>query len=175
MSPAAACGKEESLRSQLIGSWELIEYYTYPPNDESAKSYPAGPNARGIIMYTHDGYMSAQLQVPGQKSFGEDKGTGTEADWAELGRSYIAYTGQFYLDETGDEKGGPILMHHMGCSNMPYLVGQTQRRVLNIEDRSDGRYLVLSPNVPINQKSEEPHLARATWRRLPVNQASSSI
>ena len=160
---------EGSLRSQLTGSWELIEYCTYSPNDESDKSYPLGKEVRGIIMYSTDGYMSSQLQIPGQKTFGEQEGTGSESDWAELGRKYAAYTGQFYLDERGD--AGPVLWHHMRHSNMPYLRGDTQKRLLKIVDESDGRYLTLSLDEPKKQMSGEPKMARVRWKRLPDNQA----
>ena len=55
----------KSLRDQLVGAWELIEYSAHLPNDPSNKKYPMGPDAKGIIMYTPDGYMSAQLLTPG--------------------------------------------------------------------------------------------------------------
>ena len=117
--------------------------------------------------------MSAQVQDPGQKSFGENRGVGTESDWAEVGRRYLAYTGEFYLDEKGDKEGRPILMHHMKCSSLPYLLGDTQRRVVEIVDESDERYLILSLDQPIHQNSENPLLARVKWKRLPNNHGSS--
>ncbi len=48
------------LRQKLIGAWPLVEYKTQPASDAPA-SYPLGKDAAGIIMYTSDGYMSAQL------------------------------------------------------------------------------------------------------------------
>jgi len=157
----------KSLREQLIGAWELIEYCAYMPNDESDKKYPMGPEAQGIIMYTPDGHMSAQLLTPGQKQF---SAPGTDADWAELGRNYVAYTGQFYLDEQGD-KQGPILLHHMRSANLPYLVGDTQRRLCKIQEESDGRYLVLSLGEPMKVFGED-RMIRVRWRRMPDNQAT---
>lgn len=79
----------KSLREQLIGAWELIEYCAYLPKDESDKKYPMGPEAKGIIMYTLDGHMSAQLLIPGQKPFSSP---GTDDDWAQLGKNYVAYS-----------------------------------------------------------------------------------
>jgi hypothetical protein len=163
-----------SLRSQLIGAWELIEYCAHLPNDGSNKYFPMGPEARGIIMYTPDGYMSAQLLTPGQKAFGENRGAGSDDEWATVGKSYVAYTGQFYLDEKGDEQGRPILMHHMRTSNLPYLVGDTQRRIMKIVDESDGRYLVLGLDDPMKfPGADEPRIIRVRWRRLPLNQATT--
>jgi hypothetical protein len=51
------------LRDQLIGAWKLVSYVEKPV-DGSAPSYPLGENAQGIIMYTPDGYVSAQLIRP---------------------------------------------------------------------------------------------------------------
>lgn len=162
-----------SIRSQLIGAWELTEYCAYLPSDESDKLYPMGPEAQGIIMYTPDGYMSAQLLTPGQKPFGENEfGGGTEAEWAITGKHYVAYTGNFYLDESGDEKDRPILMHNMRCANLPYLLGDTQRRVMKIVDEPDGKYLILSLDNPAMLHGV-PRMIRVRWRRLPDNQAST--
>ncbi|KAJ9603536.1 hypothetical protein H2200_011722 [Cladophialophora chaetospira] len=163
----------DTLRSKLVGSWELTEFCTYLPNDKTNKTYPMGGNVKGIIMYNHDGYFGAQLQVPGQKSFGEDKGGGSESDWAQMGRNYVAYTGQFYLNEQGDEEGRPVVVHHAECAMLPYFLGTTQRRLVNIFDKDDGRYLVLSVDEPMNLVSDQAQMAELTWRRLPDNQASS--
>jgi hypothetical protein len=158
----------KSLREQLIGAWELIEYCGYLPNDVNDKKYPMGPEAKGIIMYTPDGYMSAQLLTPGQPKFARDGGS--EAEWAQVGKNYVAYTGQFYLDEEGD-KQGPVLLHHMRTSSWPSLVGDTQRRLVKIQDESDGRYLVLSLGETMKIFGED-RLIRVRWRRFPDNQAT---
>lgn len=159
-----------SLRDQLVGAWELREYYAYLPDDKSNIYYPMGADATGIIMYTPDGYMSAQLLTPGQKPFRD----GTDADWAKLGKSYIAYTGAFYLDETGDEKG-PILSHQMRTANLPQLLGDTQRRLMKITDEKDGRWLTLAPDGTM--KVAPDGLDRTLvvrWKRLPDNHTASA-
>jgi hypothetical protein len=50
----------EELRANLVGAWTL-ESYESRSLDGSGVTYPLGPDAQGIIMYTPDGYMSAQL------------------------------------------------------------------------------------------------------------------
>lgn len=155
----------KSLRDQLVGAWELVEYCAYMPNDESDKKYPMGPEAQGIIMYTSDGYMSAQLLTPGQKSF--NTSSGSDAEWAQVGKNYVAYTGRFFLDEAGDSQG-PVLKHEMRSSNLPYLVGDIQRRLCKIVDESDGKYLVLSLGETMKVFGED-RMIRVRWRRLPDN------
>lgn len=145
-----------SLRDKLVGAWELIEFCEYLPSDESNKIFPMGSNAQGIIMYTPDGYMSAQLQgsedqPEPQKSFMSN---------------YIAYTGHFYLDEDGDEEG-PLLLHEMRNSSLKMLVGQTQRRFVKIVDEDDGRYLYLGASQQTQDK--EKRITRVRWKRLPEN------
>lgn len=119
-----------AFRDQLIGAWTLIEYSANSPSDENDKIWPMGKNAQGIIMYTPDGYMSAQLQTPGVVDFDPP---GTESEWAEVGKRYVAYTGRFFLDEKADSDG-PILVHEMRNSNLPRLFGDRQRRLCEIKD-----------------------------------------
>jgi len=154
-----------SFRSKLVGAWELIEYKTYLPDDPSNIYHPMGSNAQGIIMYTPDGYMSAQLQTPGVPDFTLP---GQDGDWAKVGRNYVAYTGRFFLDEKGDDKG-PLLVHEMRNSNLPRLVGDRQRRLCEIKDESEGRFLYLRVGEPIKFGGED-RLAVVRWRRLEDNQ-----
>jgi Lipocalin-like domain len=159
-----------TLRDQLVGAWDLKEYYAYLPSNHSDKYYPMGETPAGIVMYTPDGYMSAQLLVPGQKPFKE----GTEADWATVGKSYIAYTGAFYLDEKGDEKG-PILNHQMRTSNLPQLLGDTQRRLMKITDEADGKYLTLAPAGPMKVAPDGlDRILVVRWKRCPDNQSTKA-
>jgi Lipocalin-like domain len=50
----------QGLREQLIGAWKLVSYEERPV-DGSPSFYPMSEQPMGIIMYTPDGYMSAQL------------------------------------------------------------------------------------------------------------------
>lgn len=150
-----------SLRDQIIGAWELIEFCEYLPSDESNKVHPMGSDASGIIMYTPDGYMSAQLQASNDQPDPAKK----------VMTTYVGYTGQFYLDEQGDAEG-PVLLHHMRHSNLQILVGDTQRRFVKIVDQSDGKWLVLG--APGQTKvGDEQRIVRVRWRRLPENHATS--
>ncbi|KAK5169016.1 uncharacterized protein LTR77_006325 [Saxophila tyrrhenica] len=150
-----------SLRDQLVGAWELISYTAYRPDDKSDFIHPMGPKAQGIIMYTPDGYMSAQLQTPGLT-----KG----ASWEDVGKNYIAYTGHFWLDEEGDSHG-PLLVHHMRNSNLPYIVGDRQRRLVQIKDEEGGRFLILSTADPIKM-GDVGRIPLVRWRRLEENRAT---
>ena len=61
----------DDLRTNLIGAWTLQSYES-SSIDGSTVSYPLGAHAQGIIMYTPDGYMSAQLMRSDRLHFSGD-------------------------------------------------------------------------------------------------------
>jgi hypothetical protein len=89
----------QSLRERLIGAWKLVSYVEESV-DGSANARPLGENPKGIIMYTPDGYMSAQLSKPDRSDFTSgDWFNGTVEDYKNEATSYIAYSGPFHVDE----------------------------------------------------------------------------
>ena len=87
------------LREQLIGAWRLVSYIERP-RDGSPIRQPMTDRPQGLILYTPDGYMSAQLCAPERSHF-------TSGDWfvaspeefkAEA-TTYIAYSGPWQLGE----------------------------------------------------------------------------
>ena len=100
--------------------------YVEEPVDGSAPFYPMGEEPQGIIMYTPDGYMSAQLMHPGRPKFRSgDWLRGSDEEIKEEALGYIAYSGPFHTDE---EK--QTLTHSMFVSLFPNWLGQTQPRVV---------------------------------------------
>src|SRR5271169_1670906 len=78
----------QGLREKLIGAWKLISYVEKPV-DGSAPFYPMGEKPEGIIMYTPDGYMSAQLMRPGRPKFASgDWFSGTDEEIKEEAMGY---------------------------------------------------------------------------------------
>jgi hypothetical protein len=129
----------DTLRDRLIGAWKLVSYVE-KPEDGSAAVHPLGERPQGIIMYTPDGYMSAQLMRPGRRPFASgDWFDGTAEEYREEASTYIAYSGPFHVDE---EK--KTLTHSMFVSLFPNWTGQTQPRVVQI----DGDRLRLSTEAP---------------------------
>jgi hypothetical protein len=132
-----------SLRDQLIGAWKLVSYVEKPV-DGSAPFYPFSETPQGIIMYTPDGFMSAQLCRPDRIPFASgDWFNGTPQEYEAQASSYIAYTGPFNVDEQQQ-----TLTHSMFISLFPNWIGQTQPRVVKIE----GDFLYLSTASPIQSQ-----------------------
>jgi hypothetical protein len=145
----------EKLRDQLIGTWKLVSYVEKPV-DGSAPFYPMGERPKGIIMYTPDGYMSAQLMRPDRRPFASgDWFDGTEEEYREEASTYIAYSDPFQVDE---EKR--TLTHSMFLSLFPNWTGQTQPRVVKIE----GDKLFLSTESPIKSGGKIV-MSHLEWQR----------
>jgi len=143
-----------TLRDKLIGAWFLQSYIEYPV-DGSSPSYPLGEDAKGLIIYSPDGFMSSQLMRTGRPAFASgDWFRGTPQDYEQAG-SYIAYSGPFDVDE---ETG--TLTHSMFVSFFPNWLGQTQIRLADLV----GDILHLGPKVPI-QSAGKSVMSKLQWRR----------
>jgi hypothetical protein len=144
-----------TLRDRLIGAWKLVSYVE-KPTDGSAAFYPMGKEPKGIIMYTPDGYMSAQLQKPGRRTFASgDWFEGSDEEVREEAAGYIAYSGPFHTDEATQS-----LTHSMFVSLFPNWIGQTQPRTVKIE----GDLLHLSSAKPIRSGGKET-MSYLVWKR----------
>ena len=130
----------ESLRERLIGAWTLVDLVE-EPLDGSAPRHPMGDGPVGLILYTPDGYMSAQIMH-------HDRVVVASGNWSDLtpeeyrqeAMTYFAYSGPFHVDE-----GEGTLAHSMYVSLFPGWVGQTQPRAVEI----DGDSLHLSTSSPV--------------------------
>jgi hypothetical protein len=144
-----------SLREQLIGAWKLVSYVGHPV-DGSAPFFPLGEHPSGIILYTPDGFMSAQLMSDGRAPFASgDWFEATLEEYRAEASTYIAYSGRFEVDE---EK--KTLTHSMFVSLFPNWIGQTQPRVVAIE----GDKLHLATESPTRSRGRLA-MSRLTWRR----------
>ncbi len=137
-------------KDMLIGAWTLKDYYI--EDEEGNRNYPLGKDCQGIIMYTPDGYMSAQMMTPNRKTFAIDNmHKGTDDEYAEAASGYHAYSGRFEFNETKLE-----LRHYMDVSLFPNYVGQSQIRTAQLKDD----HLYISNPKFGNQM---------IWKKLPIN------
>lgn len=144
-----------TLRDQLVGAWKLVSYVEVPV-DGSASRHPFGEKPKGIIMYTPDGFMSAQLSAAVREPFASgDWFNGTDADFRGEASSYIAYSGPFHVDENNQ-----TLMHTMFVSLFPNWAGHTQARIVELE----GDMLTLSTASPVTSGGKLVN-ARLVWER----------
>lgn len=144
----------EDLRSQLIGAWTLVSYESRR-TDGTGVLYPLGPDAEGIIMYTPDGFMSAQIMRPGRPNFHQaDVHQADTAEFAAAAEGYLAYSGPYTVSDEG------IVNHHVSVSLFPNWIGGIQARVATV----DGTRLELGPPEPILIDGEQ-RTAHLIWSR----------
>ncbi len=143
----------DKLRDKLIGAWELISFVEEPLN--GSPNYPMGERPAGIIMYTPDGYMSAQLMRPNPGHFASDWFKATSEEYARVASTYFAYAGPFEVDEESS-----TITHFVLVSLFPNWIGQKQQRIARIE----GDALHLSTASPI-KSGGRPVNAYLEWRR----------
>src|SRR5258707_13098161 len=150
---------ENSLREQLIGAWALSSFVERDI-ETGVENHPFGKRPLGLILYTPDGYVSAQLQRPERPPFADgDILRATPEECAAAGSSYIAYSGRFFVDE-----GTKSLSHEMAVSFFPNWFGQRQGGVVEGDDdylrlRADGPRRgdgVLKTATPTGRRAQ-PH------------------
>lgn len=123
-----------ALRDALLGGWELSSF-TSRDVDTGEVSHPLGEHPHGLILYTADGYMSAQLA--------------RNAD----GGGYIAYGGRFVVDERT-----ATVCHDVTISRLPELLREPQFRQASV----DGDRLTLTATITTSGVTVHSTL---TWRR----------
>jgi hypothetical protein len=130
-----------ALRDQLLGAWQLETFEQ--AIEDGPTSYPLGEDATGFIIYTPQGFMSAQLMRSGREPYDtNDPYGGTEEQRAAAAHGYLSYGGRFTIDP--EEK---FVEHHLIVSLCPNWIGSTQRRYCQI----DGDTLTLSAGPRLAQ------------------------
>ena len=100
------------IRGRLEGCWRLAGYEVTTA-EEGVADRPLGDNPAGAILYTPDGYMSAQLARPGPYRDDDEEPNGY----------HIAYSGPYDVDEQAR-----TVTHHVQVSLIPSWLGTTQIR-----------------------------------------------
>ncbi|MCK8644126.1 lipocalin-like domain-containing protein [Mycobacterium colombiense] len=144
----------QDLREYLVGAWTL-ESYESSDVDGSNVRYPLGTDARGIIMYTADGYMSAQLMRADRPPIARaDLQLATGDELAAAARGYLAYAGPYSVLDDG------VIAHHVDVSLLPNWIGGTQYRAAQVGDDR----LQLGPAEPVLIKGKLRN-GRLIWQR----------
>jgi Lipocalin-like domain len=146
------------LHNDVLGTWELVSY-TEGDNHGSPVTYPLGSDALGLIMYTGDGYMSAQIMRPDRPAYDRpETGGGTPEQAEAAAAGYLAYSGPYTVDEnTG------VLHHHPWVSLLPNWLNLTQLR----HSKLDGDHLTLSAVTAAPDGVET--ISTLVWKRAPIN------
>jgi hypothetical protein len=151
-----------TLHDDIRGTWELVSYTTQDERGGPV-TYPLGPDARGLIIYTHDGYMSAQLMAPDRPGYDRpDTAGGTNAQHAAAAAGYLAYSGPYAIDEaTG------IIHHEVVVSLLPNWLETVQLRDSILKSNR----LTLIAEAPSDSRTIRSTLV---WARPPEHDNSAA-
>ncbi len=133
----------------LIGTWTL-EAFEVVAGDGTV-STPFGDNPLGRLMYAADGTMSAMLGAPDRPAFGARAGDATDAQWAQVGRRFVAYAGTWARE-------GDVVRHRVAIALIPDWIGTTMERTIG--DR-DGRL-----TLTVEPRTSGGRAQRLVWARL---------
>lgn len=132
----------DQIRSSLVGTWKLHSYVSRPCGQDGPVGYPMGKDVQGYIIYSSDGFMSAQLMTPGSVNYSsEDFLHPKQDEAADAARHYLAYSGPFEILE---REGKPVVKHHTDISVVPNWAGHHQLRFCDWR----GDELTLGPLEP---------------------------
>jgi Lipocalin-like domain len=137
---------EPSIRERLVGCWRLVEFGV-TAGEGGEPDNPLGTDPLGTILYTPDGYMSAQLARSGP----------CEGD-QQPDAYYIAYSGPFDVDERAR-----TVAHHVEVSVIPSWLGTTQIRQVQFGEAGT---LVLSASE-LRSGDGVTTTTTVTWSRQP--------
>lgn len=130
----------------LIGGWRL-ESWALVYEDGRAPEYPLGRGAKGFILYTSDGHMSATLMRAKRPSFV----TGDAGEKAQAYDDSFAYAGRY-------EVKGEAVFHAIEVATNPALAGVVSTRNVMLEGN---RLTLVGPDF----SPEAPRFHRIIWRR----------
>jgi hypothetical protein len=96
--PVGAIGQDKALKEQLVGTWLQVSIDgTFP---DGTKRQLFGPNPKGILIYTSDGYFSLmQSRADLTKLESSNRATATPEEAKAVVAGSIAYFGKYSVDE----------------------------------------------------------------------------
>ena len=132
----------------FVGTWKLVSWEVTLP--DGTMHYPYGKDVVGYLIYTADGYMSAEIMNPDRQqsdpSFPLEMATGQtlpDSDRARAFSTYLSYCGTYTV-------AGKTVTHHVKAGLIPSWTGSEQVRPFKF----DHGFLIITVG---NQK--------LTWKR----------
>ncbi|HBM15176.1 MAG TPA: hypothetical protein DD381_02345 [Lentisphaeria bacterium] len=130
------------MKEKLIGTWHLKSWIAFDPKGNQI--YPLGEQAKGYIMYTEDGFMSATIMNPDRVS---NISTGLSLGTIGSGEgSYLSYAGSYEVKDN-------IAYHHVEVSCIPEMIGSNQERSFSIADNT----LTINSQTPLQNGTKIKH------------------
>ncbi len=142
-------------RAQLIGTWKLFsaEFHT----NEGKAVYLWGKQPAGLLIYTSEGYVSAQIMNPDRLKFvSRDNLKGSPEETKTAFDGYQAYYGKYEVDEA--EK---TVVHHIEGNLFPNAAGIDLKRYYQISGNN-----ILTLTTPQMTMGGEKMTGTLMWERI---------
>ena len=147
--------EESSYANRLAGVWSLVAYTD--EHEDSDDTQPFGPDPQGFLIYTADGFVSAQLMEPCRPAFhSSDWHHGTPEEYRASGSGYIAYCGTYEVDE-----GKATVTHIPSVSLLPNLIHGRQSRSIDLQG---DRLVLRAASAPVAGGLNVT--SRLQWKRI---------
>jgi hypothetical protein len=140
---------QESLRSRLIGQWRLVSTEQVREGEPPASSMGGEP--LGLITYTADGHMLAQLGPATRPKVRVADATPDQVK--QLLRTHTSYFGTFTVDERAR-----TVTHHRDGSQV-----QGDRDFVRTVELVGRRLVLTTPTLVVDGKTR---FSRITWERV---------
>ncbi|WP_396271448.1 lipocalin-like domain-containing protein [Granulicella arctica] len=148
-------------RKPFVGVWTLESFTETTGSSEEVS--PLGNAPLGFLIYTAEGFVSAQLMRRDREAVGSDPWAGEKSDeGADLTTGYIAYCGRYEVDESNSE-----VLHIPIVALLPNLVDREQHRSFKFEGRTLTLVIMQATSTGVMIKS------RLVWNRPPQNASGS--
>ena len=133
--------------NQLTGTYNLISWENR--HDSGAITYPLGPDAKGIISYSPDGFVFVHIMANKRKRHSDaDLFGGSDLEIKESAATHISYCGTYEI--IGNE-----VIHCVSVSSFPNWVSSEQRRKWEFRD---GRLLLSAQGLQIGNDRVDAYL-----------------
>ena len=97
-----AHSQEQSLKSQLIGTWGFV--VTAANRADGTKANVFGPNPNGVLMFHPDGHFALINTRPGRAKYASgNRAQGSPEEFKETVLGSIAYFGTYSVNEAKNE------------------------------------------------------------------------
>jgi hypothetical protein len=139
LSASAAAQSANSLKDQIVGSWNFVVAEVTAPDGK--KSFPFGETPKGILIFTADGRF-AQIHVASDvpKIASNNRMTGTSEEYAAIMRGSLSVFGTYTVDEAKK-----TVTYNIVSASFPNWEGEAQTRV--IDKLTAGEFVNTNPNV----------------------------
>jgi len=125
LSAGAAAQPANSLKDQIVGSWNFVVAEVTAPDGK--KSFPFGETPKGILIFTAEGRF-AQIHVASDvpRIASNNRMTATPEEYAGIMRGSLSVFGTYTVDEANK-----TVTYNIVSASFPNWEGETQTRVID--------------------------------------------